>query len=141
MKSAPAIAFDYRPSRRVALATRAVLVLAMLAPWASVLPRPACFALSAALAASGAYALRRALQPAIRRVAWRSSGWSLVDRSGREHAALLESHRRLGSLLALRYRYGPRARCRLLLAPDNLDADTRRRLVLLLARAEVTQAA
>ena len=34
MKSAPAIAFDYRPSRAVAAATLAIVVLAALAPWA-----------------------------------------------------------------------------------------------------------
>lgn len=137
MKSAPAIAFDYRPSRALAAATLALVVLAALAPWASALPPAWRLAVSVAAAVSGALALRRALRPAVRRVAWRSSGWVLVDRDGREHAALLESHARLGSLLVLRYRHGPRARCRVVLAPDNLDADTRRRLVLLLARADV----
>lgn len=140
MKSAPAIAFDYRPSRAVAAATLAIVVLAAFAPWASALPPAWRLVVSVAAAASGAFALRRMLRPAFRRVAWRPSGWVLVDRDGREHAALLESHARLGGLLALRYRHGPRARCRLVLAPDNLDADTRRRLVLLLARGDAVEA-
>ena len=55
--------------------------------------------------------------------------------------ALLETHARLGALLALVFRHGPRARFHVVLAPDNLDAATRRQLLLLLARAGIAHAA
>lgn len=134
MKSAPAIAFDLRPSRRVGAAACALVALAMLAPWLTRLPAEAAGALSLGAFALGASSLRRHLRPPFRRAAWRESGWVLLDGDSREHAAELVSEARLGALLALGFRHGPRARFRFLLAPDNLDADTRRRLILLLAR-------
>lgn len=134
MKSAPAIAFDLRPSRRVGAAALAIVALAAIAPWLTDLPRSVVASSSVAALAFGAAALWRHAHPRFRRAAWRESGWTLVDREQGEHAAVLESHARLGALLALGFRTGPRARFRFLLAPDNLDADTRRRLILLLAR-------
>lgn len=140
MKSAPAIAFDLEPSHGIGAAALAVVVLAMLAPWLTRLPAGAAVLLSAGVLVLGAAALHRHWHPRFRRVAWRASGWTLVDRGGDEHAAVLESQAHLGALLALGFRCGPRQRFRLLLTPGNLDADTRRRLILLLARAEVVQA-
>ncbi|GAA0704728.1 hypothetical protein [Dokdonella soli] len=140
MKSAPTIAFDYRPSRRIGAAAAAVCVCAVLAPWLSGLPLPARVMLSLFALAAGSHALWRFLHPPFRRAAFRESGWLLVDTRGEEHPALLESHAHLGALLALSLRYAPRARFRVLLAPDNLDAGSRRRLVAMLARAEVVQA-
>ncbi|MFC4820503.1 protein YgfX [Dokdonella ginsengisoli] len=134
MKPAPAIAFDVRPSRRIGAAVAVGVLLAALAPWATSLPWTSGALLSSGAIAFGALALRRHMRPHFRRAAWRESGWILLDRDGREHAAVLESHVRLGALLSLAFRHAPRARFRLLLAPDNLDADTRRRLILRLAR-------
>ncbi|MEP7043642.1 MAG: hypothetical protein ABI843_11305 [Dokdonella sp.] len=140
MKSAPTIAFDYRPSRWIAGAGCGVLALAVLAPSLTALPVIARIGVSLFALVAGACALRRHLLPRFRRIAWRASGWVLVDPAGEEHAALLISQAHLGALLALGFRYGPRARFRMVLAPDNLDAQTRRRLILLLARAEVAHA-
>lgn len=140
MKSAPAIAFDFRPSRIVLAPAAAVVALATAAPWFTRFSAPVCAMLSLAACGFGAWALWRFLHPPFQRVAWRASGWTLVDAAGNEHAALLESHARLGTLLALGFRYGAHVRCRLVLAPDNAAADTRRRLILLLGRAEVVQA-
>lgn len=136
MKPAPAVAFDLRPSRWVGAAALAVIALAAAAPWLSSLPAPVDAAASLAVLALGAWALWRHAHPRFRRAAWRESGWTLVDRERREHAAVLESHARLGALLALDFRHEPRARFRFVLAPDNLDADARRRLILVLARGD-----
>jgi len=140
VKSAPTIAFDYRPSRWIGSAAGLAAVLAAAAPWLSSLPVIACAAVSLIALAAGAQALRQHARPRFVRVAWRASGWSLVDRAGNEHAALLVSHAHLGALLALGFRDGVRSYFRIVLAPDNLDAQTRRRLILLLARAEVAHA-
>lgn len=140
MKSAPAIAFDLRPSRWIGTVALAIVMLATVAPWLTKLPASGSALLSLVVLAYGAWALRRHWHPRFRRLAWRESGWTLVGHDGRESAAVLESHAHLGGLLALGFRHGPRARFRFLLTPDNLDADTRRRLILLLARAEVLQA-
>ncbi len=139
MKSAPTIAFDYRPSRWIGIAAGVMLALAVLAPWLTELPLIARAAVSLAAFAAGIRALRSHARPRFRRIAWRASGWSLIDRADAEHAALLTSHAHLGALLALSFRHGPRARFQAVLMPDNLDAQTRRRLILLLARAEVVQ--
>ncbi|HEY6940848.1 hypothetical protein [Dokdonella sp.] len=136
MRSAPSIAFDYRPSAVVVAATVAVASVAALSPWSSGAPPVLSAALSLFATCGAAVALRRFSAPPFRRIVRRASGWRLVDRDGREHAAILRAHRRLGALLALEWRCAPRAHFRVLLTPDNLDADTRRRLVLLLARGE-----
>ena len=140
MKSAPTIAFDYRPSRWVGVAAALVCVAAASASWLCGLPLPARVALSLAVIAYAAYALQRFWNPRFQRIAYRASGWVLLDVGGNEHIAMLESHAHLGALLALGFRMGPRARLRVVLAPDNLDADARRRLVLMLARAEIVHA-
>ncbi len=75
-----------------------------------------------------------------RRIALRASGWTLVDAAGVEHTANLVAHVRLGTWLVLDFRSANRHRFRAVLGPDNIDADTRRRLILLLSRAEVAQA-
>lgn len=137
MKSAPAIAFDLRPSRGIAVAVTAVGLLASAAPWLTGLPAPARGALSFSAAVWACFALHRFLHPPFRRVAWRPSGWALVDPGGGEHPALLASHARLGGVLVLGFRHGATGRFRFVVAPDNLDAEGRRRLCLLLARPGV----
>jgi len=141
MKSALAIVFDYRPSRRIAAAVSVACALAALAPWASGMPWPARATVSLVALVAGVAALRRFLHPPFRRIALRASGWVLVDAHGAEHPALLQSHAHRGVLLTLGFRHASRKRFHALLAPDNLDAETRRRLIVLLARAEVVQAA
>lgn len=136
MKSVPTIAFDYRASHRIAAALVLVFCAAAIAPWLSALPAAGGAVVSAAVVALGARSLHALLHPGFRRIAYRASGWTLVDVARTEHEALLESHARVGALIALHFRHGPRARFHALLAPDNLDAETRRRLILLLSRAE-----
>lgn len=141
MRSAAAITLDYRPSRRVAglallgavLACGAVL-LADLAPFL----RLACLAAVVAGSAAGLHGFLRA---PVRRIAWRESQWLLTGRDGVERAASLRSCRRLGSLLVLGFRDGDRRMFHAVLWRDNIDAESRRRLLLTLARGEVLHAA
>lgn len=140
MKSAPTIAFDYCPSRGIAIITSVVLIAAAAAPWFCGLPWGARVALSLAALVIGIAALKRFMYGAYRRIAYRGSGWKLVDVDEAEHAVDLMSHTRLGSWLVLDFRDARNRRFRAVLGPDNVDAETRRRLILLLARAEVAQA-
>ncbi|NCT68447.1 MAG: hypothetical protein GXC76_12530 [Rhodanobacteraceae bacterium] len=137
MKSAPTIEFDYRPSRRVGALAAVVAATAALAPWLTGLPWSLCAVLSLLAVVLGAVALHRFRHPPFRRIARRDAGWLLVDAAGDEHAAELKAHARLGALITLDLRLERGPRFRALLAPDNLDADTRRRLVLVLAREPV----
>ena len=141
MRSAQGIAFDYTPSHRLAAATIAVACAAIVAPWLSGVPVYARFALSAAAIVCVIGALRGFARSRYRRIAWRALGWTLVDDNGTEHPADLVAHIRLGTWLVLDFRIDARRRFRAVLGSDNLDRDTRRRLVLLLARAEVARGA
>ncbi len=134
MRSAPAIAFDYRPSRLLGVLGALVGLLAIVAPWASGLGTPAGLLVSLAALALATRAVRRHVRPRFRRIACRDGEWFLLDLGGREHPAGLVTRTRIGVLLALDFAVG-RSRARMVLLPDNLDAETRRRLILLLARA------
>ena len=139
MRSANAIAFDYRPSRRLAQAVVVGVLAASVAPWFSSLPTGARGLASVAALVAGIVALIRFNRARFRRVALRASGWTLVDATGTEQPADLVAQGRLGPWLVLDFRGPDRHRFRAVLGPDNLDADTRRRLILLLSRAEVAQ--
>jgi toxin CptA len=136
MRSAPAIAFDVRPSRWLAAATALAGACAAVAPWLSAAPAFARVLLSLCALALAGDALRRLARPPFQRVIHGAAGWSVVDAQGREQAAILVGHARLGSLLVLDLRTGPRRRWRAWLPPDALDAEARRRLLLQLARGE-----
>ena len=136
MKSAPAIAFDYRPSRLLAAALVAMLALALASVALSGFGVPAQGALAAAAIGYAALALRRSLRGDVRRVAWHAAGhWRIVDGDGQEHVADLAHAVVRGAWIALRLRRVDGARVALLLAPDNSDAELRRRLRVRLARA------
>lgn len=139
MKSAPTIAFEVRPSRWIAAAIALMSLAAAASPWMSALPAMGALALSMLAFALGGAALREFLRPLFVRIAFRDSGWTLVDRAGGEREAVLESHGRLGSWVSLGFRAGAASHFRALVGPDNLDAPTRRRLILLLSRAEIVQ--
>ncbi len=116
-----------------------MLLAAAVSPWMSALSTASALAVTMLAFALGGAALREFLRPLFVRIALRDSGWTLVDRSGGEREASLESHARLGSWVSLGFRAGASPRFRALLGPDNLDAPTRRRLILLLSRAEIVQ--
>ena len=133
MKSALAIAFDYRPSRGLAVAGLLIGALAAvsvmfcdLALWARLL-------LVVLVLVHGLYVVQRFLRDPIRRIACVEGGWLLVRGDGEEEAVRLRSSVRRGLLLVLEF-VGERGRVRqVALTPENIDADLRRRLILLLA--------
>ena len=139
MKSALSIAFDYRPSRWIAGAATAISLAAVVAPWFSGVPVAARGILSFVALAIATAALPRFVKTSVRRIAYRSAGWRLFDTSAVESAVELVSHVRIGSWLALDFRNARHGRFRALIGPDNIDAETWRRLILLLSRAEVAQ--
>ena len=90
MKSAPAIAFDYRPSRWLVAAVAAVTLAASIAILQSGLPLALRLALLAAAVAYATYSLRRFRRQAPRRLAWHAAGhWRVADADGGEHTAEL----------------------------------------------------
>lgn len=82
------------------------------------------------------YSLRRLLQPNWTSLVWHGQGyWRLHAGSDDPHIAELIGSTRIGWLLVLRFRLHGRRRFDAVLLPDNLDAETRRRLCVRLARA------
>ncbi|MBS0431971.1 MAG: hypothetical protein JSS21_06155 [Proteobacteria bacterium] len=137
MRSAPAIGFEYRPSRMMALAAALLVVLALAAVALGGAPAWSKAALGGCALVYGGGSLWRYLHPRIRAVHWRQDGSvsiRLTDRAGVQSEAqgVLHDARVLGPLIALQLRW-LRGRAALWLLPDNLDADTRRRLRVRLA--------
>lgn len=133
MKSAPTITFEFRPSRIVAAVAAVVAALAVIAPWFSGLPWYARASVSIVAGAGAAFALRRHLAPPFDRIAFGADGWRLVDRAGAERPANLAAHVCLGTLVSMTFATDA-GRWTALVAPDNLDRETARRLRALLAR-------
>ncbi|MFC3653906.1 hypothetical protein ACFONN_20365 [Dyella humi] len=133
MTSAPAIGFEYRPSRWPSRLLVVVTGLAALAIMMSGVPLLARIALALASAAACVHAIRRLRLP-IYAVGWASqSGWTLRGLDGADDVATLVSFRIMRQLVLLRLasvRYG---KLTLWLMPDNTDADIRRRLRMRLA--------
>lgn len=132
MTSAPAIGFEYRPSRWIPRLFIVVTLLTLLAIALSGTPWIVQCALALAVVASCRFALRRLRLP-VYAVGWAKSGWTLRGLDGADEPASLLSFRTMGSLVLLRLasqRYG---RFTLWLMPDNSDADIRRRLRMRLA--------
>ena len=139
MKSAAAIAFDYRQSRWIAVAVVLIAMLAGLAVALSEVSLVSKVALACAAGAYAAWSLDRFLRTNnIRRAAWQQGGhWRLAEADGSEHVAELEHGSVRGGWIVLRLRRADKRRETLVLGPDNSDADTRRRLRVALARASI----
>ncbi len=138
MRSAPAVAFDYRPSRRALALFHGFAVAACAAPWFSALPVAVQMTVSCSAAVIAIVESKAFRKPEFRRVAHTASGWRLVDEAGTEHAVDLVSHRRAAGCLALLFRDNARRRFPVVLTCDNIDSDTRRALIVLLARADLS---
>ena len=133
MTSAPAIGFEYRPSRWVPRLFVAVTCLTVVAVMASGPPVLMRVVLVSVLVAVCSHAIRR-LQLSIYAVGWASrSGWTLRGLDGADDAARLTSFRIVGQLVLLRLASGRYGKLTLWLMPDNTDADIRRRLRMRLA--------
>ncbi|MEO7935265.1 MAG: hypothetical protein ABIR27_03320 [Dokdonella sp.] len=141
MKSAPSIAFDFSPSRGIAIAIAAITLLAMVAVllggFAMAVKLP--IALGALL--YGVCSLKRHLTPRVVRIAHGTGGWLLVDGNGAEFPATLVDSVRRGFLLVLGFRQEEGSVQRFVLTPDNCDADLRRRLLLTIAASSHSEPA
>ena len=141
MTSAPAIGFEYRPSRRLqrgllALAMLVVLALALcgLAGWLKLL-------LAAGVLGATWQAIRQLARSPVRAAGWSAdASWTLHLHPHQDVPATLASFRVLGSLVLLRLRTAEQGVQVLLLAPDNSDADIRRRLRMRLATLQPGEA-
>ena len=131
MRSAPAIGFEYRSSPSLTVAAAVLAVLAACAIPMSGAPPPLKVVLLVLASGYGAYALLRPLRPRVRALTWRGDGSVSIVLSDRgadtEVQGRLQGARVLGPLVALKLRW-PHGAANLWLLPDNLDADTRRRL-------------
>ena len=134
MRSVPAIAFDYRPSRGVVAALVGIALLAVVALCASGLALWIRCAGSVAAVAYAASHLRDLLRPRFDHATWHAAGHWRLREAGGERVAELVSARAIGPLLVLVLRVGTRSTIALPLLPDNCPADTRRRLRVRLAR-------
>jgi toxin CptA len=135
MKSAPAIAFDYRPSRWLLAAMVAIALLALAAVALSGLNAWLKLGLAVCVVAYAVLTLRGFLQPRFTHVTWHSAGhWRLRDAADREQIAELQHTVVLGILIVLTLRFDPKRTLALPLLPDNCDAQTRRRLRVRIAR-------
>lgn len=141
MTSAPAIGFEYRPSRSLrrmlilvaALAVLAV-VLSALAAWLKLL-----LVTTASLATW--HALRRLATNPIAAAGWSADdAWTLRLTDHEDVPATLASFRILGAFVLLRLQTAERGVQVLLLGPDNSDADIRRRLRMRLATIQPGEA-
>ena len=137
MKSATAVAFDYRPSRWLVAAVILMAVLAFGAIALSGMPWWAGIFAVAFVAACAGFALGRFLRPRVRRAVWQQAGhWRVTDADGREFTAELTRGVARGAWIVLSLRRSDGTDSALILSPDNCTADTRRQLRVRLARVE-----
>ena len=141
MKAAPAIGVACRVSRSLVAATIVVAVLAVVAVWICGLPLWVRMVLVACVVAWAGNALAGLWFPRVRSLAWQADGTARIGvrdrRTNRndEVQGAVHAARVMGPLIVLVLRWPPRERATLWLLPDNLDADTRRRLRMRLGAA------
>ncbi|TPG08365.1 hypothetical protein EAH88_12100 [Rhodanobacter glycinis] len=141
MTSAPAIGFEYRPSRLLPRGLIIVAALAVLAvmscalePWLKLL------LVVAALAATW-HSVRRLAANPIAAAGWSAdNAWTLRLLDHEDVPATLASFRVLGAFVLLRLQTAERGAQIVLLAPDNSDADIRRRVRMRLATMQPDEA-
>jgi len=142
MTSAPAIGFEYRPTRWLPRLLWSLVALVLLAlvlcglSWWLKLPS-AVLAILLVLRA-----VRRHGASPVTAAGWSGEGdWSLRLADSRDTSASLASFRVLGACILLRLRAASVGEQVLLLAPDNSDRDIRRRLRMRLATVRPDEAA
>ncbi|MBS0569364.1 MAG: hypothetical protein JSS28_02060 [Proteobacteria bacterium] len=137
MKSAVAIALDYRPSRWLLAAMAAALFLACMAIVLSGMPtwlKSVCIVFAGSCFG---LAVGRFLHPLARRAVWQPAAhWRVTDTDGVEHVAEFAGSAVRGAWIVLRLRRSDGKRLVLVLGPDNCDAETRRQLRVRLMRVE-----
>ncbi|HKV66338.1 MAG TPA: protein YgfX [Rhodanobacteraceae bacterium] len=134
MKQAPAIGFTSRASWLLVIATLVVGLLALVAVQLVRGPAWLHHVLHLAIVAYVAAVVAGMLRPRVKALVWREDGTTDITlrdgvvEDGRTVQGAVGSARVLGPLIVLTLRWPPRERAHLWLLPDNLDADTRRRL-------------
>jgi toxin CptA len=135
MKSAPAIAFDFRPSRWLNVAVWMIVTLAVVAVAFCGIP---FWAKGSVVVGIGIYAAiwrLRSSRTRIRRLSWYEAGhWRTVDVDGEERLADLQTGIVRGTWIALRLRDTDGRNLGFVLGPDNSSAELRRQLRVRLAR-------
>lgn len=138
MRSVPAISFEPRPSRQVRIASAAMVLLALVSLAISALPWLPALLAGVSVLVLAAFALARYRKPRYVAISHDQTGWQLRDRAEQWTAVTLRHCGQLGSWVILDFAT-PSGRWNSLLTSDVIDADTRRRLLLVLA-ATSTQA-
>jgi toxin CptA len=141
MTSAPAIGFEYRPSRLLPRGLIVVAALAVLAvvscalePWLKLL-------LVVAVLVGTWHAVHRLAANPIAAAGWSAdNAWTLRLLDHEDVPATLASFRVLGAFVLLRLQTAERGTQIVLLAPDNSDADIRRRVRMRLATMQPDEA-
>ena len=119
MTSAPAIGFDYSPSRLLPRGLITVAAIAAIAVLLSALPAWLCAVMVSALVLATWQACRRLALTPVAAAGWSAeSGWTLHAMDGTDHLASLVSFRVLGDFLLLRTQSAQYGICVLLLAPE-----------------------
>ena len=138
MTSAPAIGFEYRPSRAFQRVLGVVAALALLAVMLSAIDGLAKAAVSVIVLVATWRAMNQMAHSPVVAAGWGAEDrWTVHLASHQDLAAMLASHRVLGPFVLLRLRTTDNREHALLLAPDNSDADIRRRLRMRLATLQV----
>lgn len=132
MTSAPAIGFDYRPSRLPGRLLATVVALALGAIALSGAPLVLKLGLAAGTLVLGRAAARRSRRSRVAGVGCGPDGWAIYRADRSRLGARLASCRVVGPFVLLRLATDDAVEA-LLLAPDNSDRDIRRRLRMRLA--------
>ena len=141
MTSAPAIGFEYRSSRLLRRILMLVAALALLALMLSALPAWLKLLLTMATMLAAWHSLHRLAADPVAAAGWSADGaWTLRLADHEDVPATLASFRMLGAFVLLRMLTANHGTQVLLLAPDNSDADIRRRLRMRLATIQPGEA-
>ncbi len=136
MPSAPTIRFEVRPSPSLLIVHLLLSVLAMVAVWLGMFGQAtARTLLLAAIVAVWLVGVWRILHPRLRHVHIGADGVRLQLASGETVEAQFLGGRAMGPIVMLElvWAHPQRGQVMLWLMPDNADADTRRRLRMLLS--------
>ena len=134
MTSAPAIGFEYSPSRWLPRLLAGMALLTLLAILLAAVPFWLKYPLALMPVLAARYAVLRFKRSPVRAAGWsRDGSWILRFASGDDLPASLDSFRVVGDCIWLRLCLAGGGSVVLLLAPDNTDADIRRRLRMRLA--------
>ncbi len=141
MTSAPAIGFEYRPSRLLRQVLIVVAIVAVLAVALCALGLWLKCLLGVAVLLATWQSVRRLAAARITAAGWSAdNGWTLRLIDHEDVPATLASFRVFDAFVLLRLKAVERGVQVLLLAPDNSDADIRRRLRMRLATMQLDEA-